>query len=331
MLMAGLLCAKTGRAQGIHFSQYFNSPQLLSPANTALTPDADYRIGANYRNQWTSVPAPFRTMSAQGDLKALGNAAGTNWLGIGAAVFSDRAGTGDLSLLKVQIQTAYHLQIGEYNMLSVGIGAAFAQRSVNFAKLTFDAQWDGFRFNPAYSQQETYDFQKTSYLDLAAGINYAFFPSDDVYFKLGLAVDHINRPKESFYNFDNRLGMRPLANLDFLVRLNSNWIASVSAYYTRQKQASEFVFGGQVSSNLSPQQHKPNVLILGVYHRLGDAIIPLVGFEWNKLTASVSVDVTVSEMAKATRGNSALEFSLFFKGLYGGRGGGPGVYSCPRF
>lgn len=270
-------------------------------------------------------------MSAYGDLKALGSADGTNWLGIGAAVFSDRAGTGDLSLLKVQIQSAYHLQVGDYNMLSVGLGIAFAQRSVNFGKLTFDAQWDGFRFNPAYSQQENYDFQKTGYPDIAAGLNYAFFPNDDIYFKVGLAIDHINRPKESFYNFENRLGMRPMANIDFLVRLNNNWIASVSGYYTQQKEASEMVFGGQVSSNLSPQQQKPSVLILGVYHRLGDAIIPLVGFEWNKLTASVSVDVPVSGIARATRGNSALEFSLFFKGLYGGRGGGPGVYSCPRF
>ncbi|HTE10970.1 MAG TPA: hypothetical protein VK645_08370, partial [Chitinophagaceae bacterium] len=36
--------------QDLHFSQFFNSPLTTNPANTGFIPDADYRIGANYRS-----------------------------------------------------------------------------------------------------------------------------------------------------------------------------------------------------------------------------------------------------------------------------------------
>ncbi len=56
------------QAQDLHFSQFFNSPLVTNPANTGFIPDADYRIGANYRNQWSSVMSvPYKTVSAFGD------------------------------------------------------------------------------------------------------------------------------------------------------------------------------------------------------------------------------------------------------------------------
>ncbi len=170
-----LFCTAAAQGQGLHFSQFYNAPLLLSPANTALMPESDYRVGANYRNQWSSIPAPFTTISAYGDFQAFRNRNNTNWLGIGGAFFSDRAGNGDLSLTKAQVSAAYHVQMGAYNMLSVGIGAAFVQRSVDFAKLTFDTQWDGFTFDPRSANGEKYSFQKTTYADISAGVNYAFF------------------------------------------------------------------------------------------------------------------------------------------------------------
>lgn len=318
--------------QGMHFSQYYNAPMLLSPANTALMPESDYRIGVNYRNQWSTVPVPFHTMAAYGDFQMFRNTAETNWLGIGFGLFNDRAGNGNLSLLKGQLTAAYHLQIGDYNMISVGLGAAFVQRSVDFGRLTFDTQWDGFTFNSRTANGERYSFQKTTYADVTAGINYAFFPNEDVYVKFGVGLLHINQPTESFYRMDNRLGMRPTANLDMLFKLNEKWIANVSGYYTQQKNASEMVYGAQFTSNVAADNAVASLLIFGVYHRLGDAIIPLVGFEWNKVRTTATVDVTVSEMSAAARGRGAMEFSIIYTGLYGGgRSVNRNAYNCPRF
>lgn len=318
-------------AQGLHFSQFNNAPLLLSPANTGLLPEDNYRVGLQYRNQWSQVPATYNTFSAFADFQLLYNHNHTNWLGLGLAFFSDRAGAGDLSLTNIQADVAYHLQIGDYNMLSAGLGIAFAQRSVDFSKLTFDAQWDGFSFNHNFPAQENYSFQRTGYPDVSAGINYAFFPNESVYFKLGLSVLHVNQPKESFYHLDNHIGMRPVVNMDVLFQLNETWIAEVSGYYTRQKEAYELVYGAQFSCNVTPQEHRPNVLILGVYHRLDDAVIPVAGFEWNKIQFLASMDITTSGLSPANKGNGAFEFSIIFKGLYQREGRDMSGYNCPRF
>lgn len=319
------------RGQGLHFSQFYNAPLLLSPANTALMPESDFRVGANYRNQWSNVPAPFRTISAYGDAQVFRNANHTNWLGIGGSFFSDRAGNGDLALIKAQLSAAYHVQLGDYNMISVGLGAAFVQRSVNFTKLTFDTQWDGFTFNPTAANGEAYSFQKTSYPDITAGVNYAFFPNENVYIKLGVGMLHINQPSESFYRIENKLGMRPTVNLDMLFRLSDGWIANVSGYYTKQRTASEIVFGSLFTYNVSPKANAPNIFLMGAYYRVNDAIIPVVGFEWSKIRVMASMDVTTSNMASATGANGAFELSIIYQGLYNAGSKNRDAYNCPRF
>lgn len=331
-LLVYLFCFAPIHAQDTHFSQYYNTPLLLSPANTALMPDFDYRAGVVLRNQWLQVPAPFRTFSAFADFKVLKNQENTNWLGIGGAFYSDRSGAGDLVLNKVQLNGAYHIQMGLYNMLSIGVGVAFVQRSVDFNKLTYDVQWDGFRFNQSMASGEDYAFQKTSYADLSSGINYAFFPNENVYLKLGIGVNHINRPKESFYNQNNKIGLRPIGNMDLLLKLDSRWILDFSGYYTEQKGASEILYGAQVSSNLSSQFSVPTVLSLGIYNRLGDAIIPTVGLEWNNINVVTSFDISVSSISKANAGAGAFEISFIYKGLYNNsKGRNRSGYSCPRF
>lgn len=326
-----LLSSSSVLGQGLHFSQYYQTPLLLNPANTALMPEADYRANAQYRTQWANIPAPFTTLAASADFQLLRNTNQTNWLGIGLAVFNDRAGNGNLSLFKGQLTAAYHVQLGSSNMISVGLGAALVQRSVDFSKLTFDTQWDGFIFNTDLAHGEPYQIAKTSYPDVAAGINYAYFPNEFLYIKLGLGVLHINQPNESFYGMQNKLGMRPTANVDVRYQLNSGWIAEISGYYSRQKSASEIVYGGLFSSNITPEQRRPNVLIFGVYHRMADALIPVIGFEWQHIRLLASMDITLSPLSQANRSNGAFEFSISYQGLYNRHSQSRDAYNCPRF
>ena len=63
-----LFVSVAGSAQDLHFSQFFNTPLTTNPANTGFIPDADYRLGAHYRNQWSSVMnVPYKTVSVFGD------------------------------------------------------------------------------------------------------------------------------------------------------------------------------------------------------------------------------------------------------------------------
>src|ERR1700754_4345706 len=88
LLVSGLAGGvMTVSGQDLHFSQFFNSPLLTNPANSGFIPDGDYRLGINYRNQWSSVMAiPYKTMSAFGDVQMMQNRDNTGWLGVGGLI-----------------------------------------------------------------------------------------------------------------------------------------------------------------------------------------------------------------------------------------------------
>ena len=186
-------------AQGLHFSQFYNAPMLVSPANTGLMSDKDYRFGINYRSQWGAVPVPYTTFSAYSDAQDFRRMNGTNWLGVGGSVFTDKCGDGSLTLTRWEGSAAYHIQLGDYQMISLGASVASVQRSVDLSKFTFDSQWSGFSFDRKLPNNERNAAAKAGYLDIGAGINYAIYPNELVYIKFGVAMAHINSPKASFY------------------------------------------------------------------------------------------------------------------------------------
>jgi hypothetical protein len=67
-LCCGLLFSAGSYAQDLHFSQFYNAPLNLNPGLTGVF-SGDLRFGANYREQWASVPVPYLTFSAAFDQK----------------------------------------------------------------------------------------------------------------------------------------------------------------------------------------------------------------------------------------------------------------------
>ena len=326
------------RGQSMHFSQYYNAPMLLNPANTALMPDNDFRVGLNYRNQWAAVPVPYNTFSAFGDFKVGGNKdnAHNNWLGVGLAFFNDKAGDGDLSLTQFQASLAYHLQLTEFTMISAGLSGAMVQRSVNFDNLTFDAQWDGLAFNTNMPNNEKVGVLKDNYYTVGAGLNFAWFPNESVYAKVGGGVANINQPVESFYkSTKNTIAYRPTGNVDVVIKTGTSLIINPSVYYTTQSGASELVFGSLFRTILTDPSQQLNPfntqLILGAYCRLGDALIGTAGVQVGNIQFMASYDITLSSLAPYNASYGALEFSLIYQGKYYKNRGQNHTYSCPRF
>ena len=82
LLVSGTMLLNVSlNAQDLHFSQFFNSPLTTNPANTGFIPDADYRIGAHYRNQWSTVMSvPYKTISVFGDAQVFRDRLENGWL-----------------------------------------------------------------------------------------------------------------------------------------------------------------------------------------------------------------------------------------------------------
>lgn len=333
LVISSGMYAEKSSAQGMHFSQYYNAPMLLNPANTGLMSQNDFRLGANYRKQWAQVPIPYNTFSAFADFQAFQNMDYTNWLGIGVAFFNDKAGDGNLALSRTEAFVAYHIQVGLSSMISAGLSASYNQRSVDFSRLTFDTQWDGFKFNKLSSNGEDYNTQQSNFYDIGAGINYAYYPNELVYIKLGVGLAHVNQPIETFYNnsYENRVHLRPTVNLDGLFILNPTFTVNPSVYFTTQDGAQELVYGLQGMIHVAGEDVNSTSVLIGAYNRWQESIVPMFGIQWGGLKFTTSYDYTISKLKNDVPGAGALEISIIYLGLYGSSGGGHGTLNCPRF
>lgn len=335
LAMTAALGTNAARAQDLHFSQWFNTPLITNPANTGFIPDADYRIGANYRNQWSSVMAvPYKTYSIWGDAQVFRERIESGWLGLGGVILRDVAGSGTLTSTKIYASVAYHQMIGEAHLLSFGLNAGWSNKRINSANLKFPDQFDGQFFDNTLPTSVVLDNPQTNYLDIQAGLNYAFFPTDKLYINGGASAWHLNRPRESFFNtdpqgFDSRLSPRYNLFVNSSYKFNQDIIINPMAYYSRQSSSSEMVVGANMQYNLSGDGEMQ--LLGGAYFRPGDAVIPMVGFEWKNIRLVFTYDATISTLKQFNNSRGAFEFALLRNGFYDEYNGNRRQSWCPSF
>ena len=328
-----LLLATSVQSQDLHFSQFFNNPLLTNPANTGFIPDADYRLGASYRDQYSSIMAvPYKTISIYGDAQVFRDKLENGWLGLGAVILRDVAGTGSLTSTKIYGSVAYHQMLGNSSLLTAGFNVGWANKRIDQTKLKFPDQFDGKFFDTNIPTSVVLSNNNVSYLDIQAGLNYAYFPTENVYLNAGYSIQHVNRPLESFINASadtTRIAMRHIGFLNAIIKLNDNVIINPNAYYTTQSKASELVLGLNGAYNLSGDGEKQ--LIGGLYYRLGDAIVPMIGFELKNVRFTFSYDVTTSSLHNFNGYRGASEFNILKKGFYNEYAGNRRETLCPSF
>jgi type IX secretion system PorP/SprF family membrane protein len=322
-------------AQDMHFSQWFNSPLTTNPANTGFIPDADYRLGANYRNQWSSVMSvPYKTMSVWGDAQVFRDRIESGWLGLGGVILRDVAGSGRLTSTKAYASVAYHQMLGVAHLLSAGFNIGWANKRINFADLKFPDQFDGKFFDSDLPTNVVLDVTNVNYFDMQVGVNYAYFPSDKLYLNGGVSVQHLNRPRESFFTqdlpgTDNRIAPRYTGFVNASFKMSDMLIINPMGYYSNQAKSSETVVGGNLQYNLSGDGEME--LLGGLYYRAGDAVIPMVGFEWKNIRLVFTYDATTSSLSQYNNSRGAWEFALVRHGFYDEYNGNKRQSWCPSF
>jgi len=289
-------------AQDLHFSQYFNTPLLVNPANTGFNPDYDFRVGGNYRNQWTSaVGNPYKTMSLWGDAKLFTNRFENGWVGVGGSLLKDVAGSGSLTATSGYATIAYHQMLGYNSLLSGGFGLGFISKRIDISKLSFDDQWNGKFFDAGIPSNE----------------HYAYFASENVYFNAGVSIMHINTPRESFFDptvSDARLNRRYTAFANASIKIQDLWIVNPNVYVSKMGNAWETVAGLTAHRDLTG--NGISQLILGLYYRSSDALIPMVGFEVNDLRITVNYDAATSSLGALNGTRGAYELSIVKSGVF---------------
>ncbi len=75
-LLTATFLSAAAVGQDLHFSQFMNSPLNTNPANTGFMPEGDYRLGINYRDQWSSVMSVLSLPLEAGQVLSGGRQAG---------------------------------------------------------------------------------------------------------------------------------------------------------------------------------------------------------------------------------------------------------------
>jgi hypothetical protein len=161
-------------------------------------------------------------------------------------------------------------------------------------------------------------------------MNYAYFPDENVYINAGYSIHHVNRPKETFFA-DNtnaeRISMRHIGFVNAILKVNERVIINPNAYFTTQARSSELMVGLNGNYNLSEFGEKQ--LVAGLYYRLGDVIVPMIGIEVNNIKFTFSYDATLQSLNQFNAYRGAGEFSIVKKGFYPQHGDRQTM--CPTF
>jgi type IX secretion system PorP/SprF family membrane protein len=329
--------AESACSQDLHFSQFIHSPLSTNPANTGFIPDGDYRLGANFRDQWSAVMSvPYKTISAYGDVQLMKEKFENGWIGAGGLILRDVAGSGTLTSTKVYGSIAYHQMLGYSSLLSLGFNVGYSNKNINQSNLKFPDQFDGKFFDNKMPTTAVLRTTSTGYMDMQVGMNYAYFPNDKVYMNAGFSTHHLNRGHESFFSItdsasgpDNGVAMRHIGFLNGSWMISDQWIINPNIYYTAQAKSHELVAGMNAQYNLSGDGEYQ--LLGGLYYRHREAVIPMIGLGVKNYQFAFTYDATVSSLNRYNQTRGAFEFSLTMQGLFDKYNGNRKETLCPSF
>ncbi|MEO6242033.1 MAG: PorP/SprF family type IX secretion system membrane protein [Bacteroidia bacterium] len=328
-LFIGILVfsAPAAFAQDIHFSQITETPMHLNPANTGLF-DGLFRVTMNYRSQWAAMGKPYTTAAAAFDMPLL-YARNRAYMGIGAFIYRDQAGDSKFGTFQASLSATGIVPLNDFNKLSVGLQAGFAQRSATIDGLQWENQYVNGSYDPLASPNETNLLTSFPFADFSGGAVYQYrnvagnvIGKDVSEFSVGVGAFHLNKPEQKFHQGgDFREQMRFVfhgnGRFDFK---GTKWSLRPSAYYMQQGKANELVFGSLLRYRIKNGTKVTNFfsesgLGFGVHYRLKDAIIPQIYYDLGDIFIGVSYDVNVSKYTAASKYSGGFEVTLRYANM----------------
>lgn len=307
-----LLSGYQAWCQDPHFSQYYSATSYLSPSLAGSS--GEPRLSLNYRNQWPGIGSVYETMLASYDMYFDDFNSG-----LGFMVMKDRAGSTDLAQTNFSVQYSYRLQISPEWQIIPGLQAAYCQNSIDFSKFEFaDALMNDYFSNTSARTSDLYmnGFNKLNYFDFGVS---AFVYSSDKW--IGVTVDHISQPNQSFAGEDSKLPMKIVAfggmNVWKTADRNRGPVRSVDVNFRYMNQSTFHQFDlGAYIYNTS--------LDFGLWFRgvpsfnkqistkiNRDALVVVLKYKFDNLKIGYSYDITLSGLGSHAYGSH--EVSLTYE------------------
>ncbi len=309
-----VLVTETLKAQDPHFSQFFASPLTLNPAFTGKF-DGSWRLAANHRDQWPSIPKAYVTTSASIDFPILQSRVPENDVfGVGISGVSDASANSQLKLNYGSVSMSYHKALDEngYNTIGAGFQGTYSSMTLDVSNLTFETMLTQNGFTDVSKREVLSNGNNQSYFDVNAGLLYSGSTNGENNYYIGASMYHINRPKVSFKDNNWFLSGRVTIHAGGTFYLSDVVSLSTSAIHQIQNKASETTIGGAVGLNANNDNVNPTNVYLGSWIRFNDAVIPYIGLEFAGLRIGASYDVNISSLKAATGNRGGSEISVIY-------------------
>jgi len=317
--------------QDVHFTQFFNSPLSLNPANTGNF-DGRFRLATNNRNQWGSISTPFLTSSVSLDSRFLKRKTGRDHAGVGLYLYQYMSGDVDLNHTEVRLSTSFIKSLDRNNQskLALGFQGGFFQRSIDISNMKFADQYDYDEADYTRATGEIISAFNVTKPDFQAGITYLHNNPDKLFINSGLSFFHLTRPDASFIGSIDRIPLRSVAHSDVLFNISDKDQIGPQLLFMYMKGATELTFGGIYKHAM--QTDADIVISFGSYYRFRDALLLVSEIEYDNWKVGFSYDVNVSSLRAASNHRGGFEISIIYIDKWlSGKNRTPFVVPCYRF
>jgi len=339
-LLSVLLGLVPGRAlaQDIHFSQIHASPTVLNPAMTGLF-DGQYRVIANYRQQWRNATANYRTLAAAADFHVAGLGQ-SSLLSGGINLMADRAGDLDFTTSSAMftLGAARKLNAKGDHAISVALQGGLLHQSLDYSALhVFDQE-------PAVLAGAS---NSRAVPDVSAGLAWYKRVGKEHRVYGGMAMFHLASPDMALLSGstldEENLARRSVIHGGGEFRLSEQIYAQPSFILLEQSPNREITLGSFVRYDYQKgKEDRGSSLYLGSWFRWFyrpdiasgyDALVLAARWDKDRLSCGLSYDVNLSSLTAATRGVGGPELSI----IYIGEGSGStnknkkNKVDCPKF
>lgn len=294
-------------AQDIHWSQFNDIPLFQNPAHTGMF-NGDYRMMANFRDQWRAVTKAFTTFSLSADSRVYKK---PNF-GYGLLFFHDVSGDGKLRTIEFHALGSYQLKLNSdsTHLLRFGMNLGLNHRQVNWNNFYFDSQFNGVQFDPNLPSNELYQNDRKTNLTLGTGFIYEFRINDRKRIYAGLSAFNLNQPNQGFYNSKIKRDIRINFFAKAIYKLDIDWDIVPSLQFNVQGVYRELMIGSQVRYHFV-QTAKQNIAFYGgAFYRNRDAAFISIGADYNNWFAGLSYDINFSKLVPASKARGGFEVSL---------------------
>ncbi len=312
-------------AQDAQFSQFYATPMYLAPS-FAGTSSKKTRMILNYRNQWPEIPNAYSTYSFSFDhyvsrIKS----------GFGVLIFKDVSGPGHLSTTNFGGLYSFDFKINDNIHIRPGAHFMYTYRSIDYNKLVF---YDQVKYGtPTSAFSGIYENTPDRVGDVDFSVSALSYADQ---FWLGVTVDHLMGPNQSFFGDDAIVplktsvfgGTKVVLKERLLVKQQED--VSFAFLYKRQAAYRQLDLGAY---------YFKNPLLFGIWYRGipllkhnfpgSDALVFLLGYKIENVSIGYSYDFTVSKLRNKTGGTHEIALIWSFK-LHKFKSK-PSALPCPEF